>query len=119
MNDVTIPDAQPVAHQFLLVMVDNPATGELEVGGTQQPIEFNPNSPAHIVGRFIKDNLAQIIEVARQEALLGARLAAPAPIESRQLVLPASQTGLVSGGSSVIQVDGAGVASQGVGHGQA
>lgn len=106
-------DEQPKPHQFMLVMCDNPATGELEVGGTQQPIEFNRNSPAHVVGRFIQNNLAQIIEVARQEAALSARLAAPAPVETRQLVTPASQSGLITGGSSVIQIDAAGVASQG------
>ena len=106
-------DVQPVQHQFLLVMIYNPATGEIEVGGTQAPIEFNRNSPSHVVGAFIRDNLEQIIAVARQEALMSERLAAPAPIESRQLVLPASQVGLISGGSSVIQIDGAGTASQG------
>ena len=112
-------DEQPVQHQFLLVMMDNPATGEIEVGGTQQPIEFNRLSPSHVVGRFIQNNLEQIVAVAVQEAKMAERLGTNGQMENRSIVMPASQVGLISGGSSVIQIDGAGTASQGVQHVQA
>lgn len=54
--------------QVLIILQDNPATGELDVGGVQRPTEFNPESPAHVVGKFIAENLEQIISAARQSA---------------------------------------------------
>ena len=110
MNDVTIPDEQPVPRCFHMTAVDDLATGQLLVEMRQLPTEFDKRSPAHVVARFIRDNWEQIVAVAAHEAQLSERLAASTPQEARSLVLPA---GLVSGGSSVIQIDGAGVASQG------
>jgi hypothetical protein len=64
--DGTTP--QPLSPQFLLVLQDNPETGELDVAGAQRPQQHDDKSPAHIVGRWIHDNLAEIVEVARRSA---------------------------------------------------
>ena len=53
-----------VTPQVLIILQDNPATGELEIGGVQRPLEFNPKSPAHVVGQWISEHLDQICTVA-------------------------------------------------------
>ena len=50
--------------QVLIILQDNPETGELDVGGVQRPLEFNPKSPAHVVGKWIAENLAEIVVAA-------------------------------------------------------
>lgn len=52
--------------QVLIILHDNPETGELEIGGVQRPVEFNPKSPAHVVGKWIADNLEQIVLAVSQ-----------------------------------------------------
>lgn len=62
-------DAAPaVKNQFVLILQDNPETGALDVAGTQAPAEFIETSPAHIVGRFIQENLEAIVAAAANEA---------------------------------------------------
>ena len=54
--------------QVLIILMDNPSTGELEIGGIQRPLEFNPKSPAHVVGKFLADHMQEIIAAAQSEA---------------------------------------------------
>ena len=77
--------------QVLIILQDNPQTGELDVGGVQRPTEFNPKSPAHVVGKFIAENLNQIVMAAAHasranapdvgESIIG-------PDRERTIVLP-------------------------------
>ena len=67
--------------QFVLILQDNPETGELDIGGVQRPEAFDETSPAHTVGAFIRDNLESIIEQAQAERV--------------HVVMPASQSGLI------------------------
>ena len=57
-----------VSTRVLIIIMDNPQTGELEVAGVQEPQEFNPKSPAHIVGKFIAENMQEIIAAAAMSA---------------------------------------------------
>lgn len=107
-------ELQPPMSCFHLTAVDDLATGELLVEMRQLPEVFDKNSPAHVVARFLRDNWSQICAVAAHEAVLAERLAAQVPEQERQLVLPA---GLVTGGSSVLQVESNGNVSQGASHG--
>lgn len=62
-------DAAPaVKNQFVLILQDNPETGELDIAGTQAPAQFVETSPAHIVGQFIAENLNDIVAAAAAEA---------------------------------------------------
>lgn len=54
--------------QVLIILMDNPSTGELEIGGIQRPLEFNPKSPAHVVGKFLAEHMQEIIVAAQSEA---------------------------------------------------
>lgn len=54
--------------QVLIILMDNPSTGELEIGGIQRPLEFNPKSPAHVVGKFLAEHMQEIIAAAQSEA---------------------------------------------------
>lgn len=75
--------------QFGLVLQDsirNP--GEIEISGGFHP-EFDlPDSPSHIVGKFIRVNFASIIAAAQEDRALTLRLASPAPDNVKRLVLP-------------------------------
>jgi hypothetical protein len=81
-------------NQFVLILQDNPETGELDIAGVQKPDQFDGKSPAHIVGQFLQNNIESVIEVARSEAALGKRLVSSAPEAPVQLVLPLNQKAL-------------------------
>ena len=66
-------EEQPRAPQFLLVLQDNLATGEVEVGGAQQPLEFDPRSPSHVIGLYIREHLQEIFLAAQTEASQASR----------------------------------------------
>lgn len=68
-DETTLRDTENVP-QVLIILQDNLSTGELDVGGVQRPSEFNAKSPAHVVGKFIAENLDQII-IAAQHAAAG------------------------------------------------
>lgn len=78
--------------QVLIILQDNPATGELDVGGVQRPSEHNPKSPAHIVGKWIAEHLEEIILAATQPATgidepdVGASIIGPD--RERTIILP-------------------------------
>jgi hypothetical protein len=83
-------DKQPQAPQVLVILQDNLATGELEIGGIQRPLEFNPNSPAHVVGKFLSENMEQICVAA----VASQRPATPDVIDGdreRTIVLPGGE----------------------------
>lgn len=61
----------PVQGQVLIILNDNLDTGELEIGGIQRPLEYSDTSPAHRVGKFLADNMQQIVAAAAA----GARIA--------------------------------------------
>ena len=67
--------------QFVLILQDNPETGELDIGGVQRPEAFDETSPSHVVGAFIRDNLELIVQQAKYERV--------------HPVMPASQSGLI------------------------
>lgn len=81
-------------NQFVLILQDNPDTNELEIAGVQKPEQFDEKSPAHIVGKFLADNMASVVEVARAEAAMGKRLVSATPEAPVQLVLPLNQKAL-------------------------
>jgi hypothetical protein len=54
--------AQP--NQFILILQDGDEPGHINVAGAQRPVEHEPTSPSHIVGKFIQDNLGMIINAA-------------------------------------------------------
>lgn len=67
MSDPTnTNEAQPP--QVLIILMDNPSTGELEIGGIQRPLEFNPQSPAHVVGKFLAEHMHEVIAAAQSVA---------------------------------------------------
>lgn len=82
-------------NQFVLILQDNPETGELDIAGVQKPEQIDDTSPAHIVGQFLANNIAEVVEVARREHALAKRLASSAPEAGRKLVLPANLSGEV------------------------
>lgn len=61
-------DSQPIGPSVMLILTDNLSTGELEVACFQRPSEHKPGSPAHTVGKWLNDNLSEIIETARASA---------------------------------------------------
>lgn len=57
-------------NSFMVILQDDPANpGHVNVGGTQTPPEFQPRSAAHVVGRFIQNNLSDIILAAQYDWL--------------------------------------------------
>lgn len=56
------------APQVLIVLQDNLETGDLDIGGVQRPHEHNPNSPAHIVGKWIAEHMDDIVAQAALES---------------------------------------------------
>lgn len=81
-------------NQFVLILQDNPETGELDIAGVQKPEAFDDKSPAHIVGKFLADNIQSVIEVARSESAIGKRLVSATPQAPVQLILPLNQKAL-------------------------
>lgn len=75
--------------QFALVLQD-PAVigGSLEVGGGFHPGTIIDDSPAHIVGQFIRDNMESIVEAAQAERALAKRLVSPAPANDVKIYVP-------------------------------
>lgn len=62
---MSAPESQaPVQGQVLIILNDNLDTGELEIGGIQRPLEYSDSSPAHRVGKFLADNMQQIVAAA-------------------------------------------------------
>jgi hypothetical protein len=51
------------APQFVLILQDN--GDKIEMAGVQKPAEFDPNSAAHIVGRWLGENMALVIQMAK------------------------------------------------------
>ena len=93
--------------RFLLVLLDNPQTGEIEIAGIQEPEEFCPTSPAHIVGKWIGDNLESIIISAEADKVKGLRLLSTAPEAGVQVALPSSHLGVSSGDAVIVDSSGA------------
>lgn len=100
---------QSPANQFVLVVQDNPFTGELDVAGVQRPQAFDPKSPAHRVGKFIQDHLELIVRLAGMEAtgegpaLLANTLGGDLPPGATvpQLLLPSPKNLIVPGNDSL------------------
>ena len=64
--------AEPAAElsTFVLIIQDDPEKpGEVNIGGSQKPVEFDRTSPSHVIGAWIRDHLADIVLAARQEHL--------------------------------------------------
>jgi len=82
--------APGTAPMFMLILQDNP-NGEVDIAGAQRPTVFNPDSPAHLIGKWIQDNLSNIaFEVSLQKSR-EARLNAPASeAPPPAIVLPGS-----------------------------
>jgi hypothetical protein len=80
-------EAQNKPPMFLLVLQDKD-NGEVDVAGTQRPREFLPDSPAHLIGKWIEDNLSNIaFEVSLQRSRQQ-RLTETAQDPAPKLVLP-------------------------------
>lgn len=100
--DAAIEATPEVKRQFILVLQDNPETGMLDVAGSQAPAEFDGVSPAHIVGKFIADNLDAIIAAAANDVArgLGVAALAQAPEVARPpektIILPAQDSQAVA-----------------------
>jgi len=80
--------------QVLIILQDNPETGDLDIGGVQRPSEHNPKSPAHIVGKWIAEHMDDIVRQAAAESR-GQTINAPdvgesiiGPDRERTLLLP-------------------------------
>jgi len=79
---------------FILVLQDNPDTGELEVYGQQRPQEFAAASPSHVVGWFLQNHIMEVVELAKIEFARQQRLASKAPeADGPKILLPANQMG--------------------------
>lgn len=75
--------------QFALVLQDPEIVGgDLAIGGGFHPDTLLDDSPAHIVGKFIRDNMESIVAAALEERALAKRLVSPAPGNTRKLILP-------------------------------
>ena len=81
-------------NQFTLILQDNPETGQLDIAGCRAPEAFAPNSPAHIVGRFLQQNFEQVIIAAKAEWDIARRIGAGASeqAEDAKIILPAQMT---------------------------
>lgn len=66
---MTTEQEQNKAPRVVLIFQDNLVTGELDIGGVQAPQEFNPKSPAHVVGRFLAENMEQLILAAANQGV--------------------------------------------------
>ena len=67
-------DTAPRRPEFVLIIQDSVNPGEVNLGGAQYPAEFDPKSPAHVIGRFFQQNMELLLEIARSQA------AGPKPI---------------------------------------
>lgn len=91
-----------IKNQFILVLQDNPETGMLDVAGAQKPEAFDATSGAHIVGKFIHDNLDAIVAAASADLArgLGVAALAQAPEVARPpektIILPAQDSQAVA-----------------------
>ena len=107
--------APPLAHRMVILFEDNLATGEIEVEAHLHPPEVNLNSPAHVVGMYLRDNIEQIVLAAQHEWARKRRL------NSTHLQLdlfkPNSQLDLAAPPARVITVDSTGRVVEGVPHG--
>ena len=84
-------DEQPTVPSVLIVLQDNVATGEIEIGGMQRPLEFNPASAAHVIGKFIAEHIGEICAAAMQETKANSPDVGESvigPDRERTLVLP-------------------------------
>ena len=86
-------------NQFILILQDGDQPGHINVAGAQRPVEHDPNSPSHIVGKFIQDNLGMIINaaVADMSRGLGVEALAGGP----EIAKPGEKTIILPGQDSV------------------
>ena len=83
-------------NQFILILQDNAETGELDIAGAQRPEAYDPNSPAHRVGKFIHDNLDQLVALAA-----GGAQAAAAAATNEAVIAEREKTILLPGNDSL------------------
>jgi len=83
---------EPVRRRALIILEDNIDTGNLDVDGIVQPEQHDPKSPAHIVAKFIADNMDELVLAA---ATGGQRVTSPdvgepiiGPDREHTIVLP-------------------------------
>jgi len=89
------------APSVVIVLQDNLRTGELEIGGVQKPIEFNPRSAAHVVGKFLAENMDQILAAAASQAAVNRPDAGESiigPDRERTIVVESGRRDLLAGG---------------------
>lgn len=68
MIDKEADDGEPIGPSVMLILTDNLSTGELEVACFQRPSETKAGSPAHTVGKWLTENLQQIVSAAASSA---------------------------------------------------
>lgn len=51
--------------QFVLVLQD--ADGKIEIAGVQRPEQFDGSLISHVVGRWLADNINQVVRFAMEE----------------------------------------------------
>lgn len=60
--------ALPRRPQFVLIIEDSDTPGQLNMAGAQTPVEFDPKSPAHVIGRFFQENIELLCQIAQHQA---------------------------------------------------
>lgn len=88
-GETPVQDVRPAS--FMLILQDDVNDPlNVNIGGTQHPVQFQPGSPAHVIGEWIKNHLEDIIVAARTEHLSQAKPdLVIGPDRERTIVLPA------------------------------
>lgn len=77
MIDKEADDGEPIGPSVMLILTDNLSTGELEVACFQRPSETKAGSPAHTVGKWLTENLQQIVSAAANRPDVGQSIIGP------------------------------------------
>ena len=63
--------------EVILILRDGEGGQTIEMAGVTRPEQFDPKSPAHVVGKFIAENVATLVILASQ----GSQLVQPDPVD--------------------------------------
>lgn len=51
---------------FMLILKDGVEPNSVDIAGLQRPEEYNPQSPAHVIGAWLRENFEEVAARARQ-----------------------------------------------------
>ena len=91
-------------NKFMLILADSGMDSELQIAGSQHPFEMNEKSPAHLVGKWLRDHLEEIIFEVRL-AITKAKDAAAHDAQAKQIITGDRERTIVGGQDPQLQLE--------------